>query len=104
MSDFGYIRITDTNANLYPNQPNQSGISPDLDVIVNPVDDPASVVYILNSLEFIEACGRAGVKPSRRQAAKYRNKRGRAYAARLQKLEPALLPEGRAKRTWEEEI
>jgi hypothetical protein len=32
-----------------------------------------------DSVQFIEACGNARVKPTKRQASKYRMKKGRAY-------------------------
>lgn len=35
-----------------------------------------------NNAEFRAACDRAGVQPTKRQAARYRQKRGQAYSAR----------------------
>ena len=35
-----------------------------------------------SNAEFIAACRKAGITPTKRQASKFRNKRGRAYAER----------------------
>lgn len=38
--------------------------------------------FAASDTSFRAACERASVEPTRRQASKFRNKRGRAYAAR----------------------
>ena len=102
-NSYGYPRmLTDSNSNSYPL----------LMLPIAPETAPLerdSVLDVLGDPEFIEACRRAGVNPSRRQAAKYRNRRGKAFAASLEmamEKNPGSqpLPEGRAKRAWEDEI
>lgn len=63
-------------------------------------DDRPSVAVIMSSPEFLAACAKAGIEPTRRQTQKYRNGEGKAFKA---KDRPDPLPEGRAKRAWDNE-
>lgn len=45
-------------------------------------DEQTNKSFAKTDKVFIEACNRAGVQPTTRQASKYRNRRGLAYKCR----------------------
>lgn len=63
--------------------------------------EEGSLLSMMTDPAFVAACKAAGVEPTRRQASKWKNKRGRAFAKRDRSREP--FPDYRAPRARDHE-